>query len=45
VTVDAARAATGRGLSVADDLTVTAPPTASELAVLRQLEATKGAVA
>ncbi|HET6665163.1 MAG TPA: CoA-transferase [Acidimicrobiales bacterium] len=44
-TVDAARAATGWDLSVADDLTVTAPPTAGELAVLRQLEATKGAVA
>ena len=44
-TVDAARAATGWGLRVADDLAVTAPPSATELDVLRELEATKGAVA
>jgi glutaconate CoA-transferase, subunit B len=44
-TVDAARAATGWDLCVANDLALTAPPTAAELAVLRELEATKGAVA
>jgi glutaconate CoA-transferase, subunit B len=41
-TVDAARAATGWDLRVADNLALTAPPTAGELAVLRELEATKG---
>jgi glutaconate CoA-transferase, subunit B len=41
-TVDAARAATGWDLRVADNLALTAPPTAAELAVLRELEATKG---
>ncbi len=44
-TVDAARDATGWDLSVVDEPAVTAPPTATELAVLRELEATKGAVA
>jgi glutaconate CoA-transferase subunit B len=44
-TVDAARAATGWDLCVANDVALTAPPTAAELAVLRELEATKGAVA
>jgi glutaconate CoA-transferase subunit B len=44
-TVDAARAATGWDLRVADDLAVTAPPSATELEVLRVLEATKGAAA
>ena len=44
-TVDAARAATGWDLGVADDLAVTAPPSATELEVLRELEATKGAAA
>ncbi|HKA84357.1 MAG TPA: CoA-transferase [Acidimicrobiales bacterium] len=44
-TVDAARAATGWDLRVADDLAVTAPPGAAELEVLRELEATKGAAA
>ena len=44
-TVDAARAATGWDLRVADDLAVTAPPSAAELEVLRELEATKGAAA
>ena len=44
-TVDAARAATGWDLRLADDLAVTAPPSAAELDVLRELEATKGAVA
>jgi glutaconate CoA-transferase subunit B len=43
--VDAARAATGWDLRVADDLAVTAPPSATELEVLRELEATKGAAA
>jgi glutaconate CoA-transferase subunit B len=38
-------AATGWPLAVAPELTVTEPPTDRELAVLRQLEATKGAVA
>jgi glutaconate CoA-transferase subunit B len=45
VTVEAARAATGWPLRVADDLAATAPPTATELAVLRELVATQGAVA
>jgi glutaconate CoA-transferase, subunit B len=44
-TVDAVRAAAGWDLRVADDLAVTAPPTATELEVLRALEATKGAAA
>jgi glutaconate CoA-transferase subunit B len=44
-TVDAARAAIGWDLCVANDVALTAPPTAAELAVLRELEATKGAVA
>jgi glutaconate CoA-transferase subunit B len=44
-TVDAARAATGWDLRVGDDLAVTAPPSATELEVLRGLEATKGAAA
>ena len=44
-TVDSARAATGWDLTVADDVAVTAPPSASELQVLRELEATKGAAA
>jgi glutaconate CoA-transferase, subunit B len=43
--VDAARAATGWDLRVADDLAMTAPPSAAELDVLRELEATTGAVA
>ncbi len=43
--VDAARAATGWDLHVAADLADTAPPSATELDVLRELEATKGAVA
>jgi glutaconate CoA-transferase, subunit B len=42
-TVEQARAATGWPLAVADPLRVTDPPTAGELAVLRALEATKGA--
>jgi glutaconate CoA-transferase subunit B len=44
-TVDAARAATGWDLTVADDVAVTARPSATELGVLRELEATKGAAA
>jgi glutaconate CoA-transferase, subunit B len=44
-TVDAARAATGWDLTVADDVAVTAPPSATEIEVLRELEATKGAAA
>ena len=44
-TVDAARAATGWNLRVADDLAVTSPPSAAELEVLRELETTKGAAA
>jgi glutaconate CoA-transferase subunit B len=43
--VDDARFATGWHLRVADDLATTPPPTAVELAVLRRLEATKGAAA
>jgi glutaconate CoA-transferase, subunit B len=43
--VDAARAATGWDLRVADDLAMTAPPSAAELDVLRELEATTGALA
>jgi glutaconate CoA-transferase subunit B len=42
IAVDQARAATGWDLAVADDLTTTDPPTDVELAVLRELEATKG---
>ncbi|MGH8867060.1 MAG: CoA-transferase subunit beta [Actinomycetes bacterium] len=41
VTVQQARAATGWDLEVADDLSETAPPTGTELEVLRALEATK----
>ena len=44
-TVEQAKAATGWDLRVADDLAVTAPPSATELEVLRELEATKGAAA
>ena len=40
VTIEEARAATGWPLRVADELTVTAPPTDDELAVLRDLVAT-----
>jgi glutaconate CoA-transferase subunit B len=43
--ISAARAATGWELLVVDDLVPTPPPTADELAVLRALEATKGAAA
>ena len=42
-TAGQAQAATGWPLAVSPDLTTTAPPTAEELAVLRRLEATKGA--
>ena len=42
VTVEQARDATGWDLAVAGDLATTAPPTDTELAVLRELEATKG---
>ena len=41
-TVEEARAATGWDLRIAADLRLTDPPTPRELAVLRQLEATKG---
>jgi glutaconate CoA-transferase subunit B len=41
-TVQAARAATGWDLAVAADLTVSEPPTETELAVLRELDATRG---
>jgi glutaconate CoA-transferase subunit B len=44
-TVDDARAATGWDLAVAPGLSATAPPTADELAVLRELEATRGRAA
>jgi glutaconate CoA-transferase subunit B len=44
-TVDAVRAATGWDLRVADDVAYTASPSDTELDVLRELEATKGAVA
>lgn len=40
VTVDAARAATGWDLAVADEVMHLAPPTATELAVLRRLQST-----
>jgi glutaconate CoA-transferase subunit B len=43
--VDAARAATGWDLYVADDVVATARPSSDELAVLRQLEATNGTAA
>jgi glutaconate CoA-transferase subunit B len=43
--VDAARSATGWDLHVADDVVATARPSADELAVLRQLEATNGTAA
>ncbi len=39
-TVDAVREATGWDLAVADDVDVVAPPTADELAVLRELQET-----
>jgi glutaconate CoA-transferase subunit B len=42
VSVEDARAATGWELRVAGDLATTDPPTPLELAVLRELEATKG---
>lgn len=42
VTVEQVRAATGWDLTVSDTLTETEPPTATELAELRALEATKG---
>ncbi|HET6775686.1 MAG TPA: CoA-transferase [Acidimicrobiales bacterium] len=44
-TSDDARAATGWDLAVADDVAATAPPTRDELAVLRELEATRGRAA
>ncbi|MGH9232693.1 MAG: CoA-transferase subunit beta [Acidimicrobiales bacterium] len=44
-TGDDARAATGWDLAVADDVAATAPPTRDELAVLRELEATRGRAA
>jgi len=44
-TVDMARDATGWALKVAVDVTESAPPTEEELAVLRELEATKGGAA
>jgi glutaconate CoA-transferase subunit B len=44
-TVDAARAATGWPLRVADDLAETRPPSDDELAVLRALVAARGAAA
>jgi glutaconate CoA-transferase, subunit B len=44
-TGDDARAATGWDLAVADDVAATAPPTCDELAVLRELEATRGRAA
>jgi glutaconate CoA-transferase subunit B len=44
VTVEQVRDATGWDLAVAGDLATTAPPTNDELAVLRELEATKGQV-
>jgi glutaconate CoA-transferase subunit B len=42
VELDRVRASTGWDLAVAADLTATPPPTAEELAILRELEATKG---
>lgn len=45
VDLDAAKAATGWNLAIAPDLTETTAPTPEELAVLRSLEATKGATA
>jgi glutaconate CoA-transferase subunit B len=44
-TLDEARAASGWDLAAAGDVATTAPPTPDELAVLRELEATKGAAA
>jgi glutaconate CoA-transferase, subunit B len=44
-TVEQVRAATGWDLAVASDLAVTAQPTPRELAVLRELQATKGMTA
>jgi glutaconate CoA-transferase subunit B len=44
VTVDQARDATGWDLAISGDLGTTEPPTDGELAVLRELEATKGQV-
>jgi glutaconate CoA-transferase subunit B len=44
-TVDHARAATGWDLAVAPNVAATAPPTADELAVLRELEAARGRAA
>jgi glutaconate CoA-transferase subunit B len=41
-TVERAREATGWELKVADGLVESSPPTREELAVLRELEATKG---
>jgi len=43
--IDQARAASGWDLAAAGDVATTAPPTPDELAVLRELEATKGAAA
>jgi glutaconate CoA-transferase subunit B len=45
VTVDDVRAATGWDVAVAGDLSTTVPPSAEELAVLRQLQASRGAAA
>jgi glutaconate CoA-transferase, subunit B len=42
VELDRVRAATGWELAVAENVDVTEPPTADELAILRHLEATKG---
>lgn len=42
VDVEQVRAATGWDLMVSDDLAVTEPPTQAELALLRELERTKG---
>jgi glutaconate CoA-transferase, subunit B len=44
-TVEQVRAATGWDLAVASDLAVTAPPSPQELAVLRELQATRGMTA
>jgi len=44
VSVDAARAATGWDLAVADDLGVTEPPTRAELDALRSMETRSGAM-
>jgi glutaconate CoA-transferase, subunit B len=45
VSVDEVREATGWNLRVADDIVTTAPPSAGELGVLRELKATLGAAA